>query len=473
MAGIDMKRPKRVVKISHWFYPILIILLLTLFIYSAYKFWSKRGDPSEVVVKSLIESLHNDESARARGSSARALGKIGNQKAVESLLQAYETDILIRREVVYALRDLGISPSKLLHMSEDIEDTTSFFYNIREYIRDFNLYTYLISTAFISLAIAIFFYMAIAYSLSFLSEKVRFSIATVVFLSLGGFFIWLYLSPPHEKSINVNTETAEAAMIELAAATGDKTVLPTILKILSSPLKSSKLRVKAAETIGILGTVKELTILLEIAKDTHNDEEIRIFSLWAIGNIAAKEDKREKKFDYDNFLVGKVEDYDQVLSLDPTNPYVHLARGVAQTDQGNYSQAIADFNKAIMYKPSLSETYYRRGIAYILNGNAEKAIADFTQALIWNFNVVDVYYRRANAYMEVGKIDSALNDFETCKFLDPQKPDIHLSLGLAYRELNQTFQAIEEFRIYLSLFPEAPDAEVVKGWIQELNSETQ
>ena len=83
-----------------------------------------------------------DESYEARRMAARALGKAGDKRAIKPLLEAYETDPIIRREVVHSLRDLGVSPEEMGTFYQEATEP-SLIEDLLDYVREFDLRWYL------------------------------------------------------------------------------------------------------------------------------------------------------------------------------------------------------------------------------------------------------------------------------------------------------------------------------------------
>jgi tetratricopeptide (TPR) repeat protein len=304
-----------------------------------------------------------------------------------------------------------------------------------------------------------------------MSRKARFSISLIiVFTVFVSSVVLRYLPEPPELP-EIQPETAEMATIELASATKDKSMVPMLIDVVSNRLKSTEARCKAAEALGVIGDPQALLALTNVSKEAGVEDRIRVYALWALGNISAAEDKQEKGFDYSEFLLGQIQEYDLVLSFDSTNPYAYLGRGIAHIEQYEYSQAIADFDKAIMYKPSLAKAYYQRGIAHMLEGESQQAVEDFTAAIRWNLSGADIYCRRGAAHQSSHDLDLALDDFSKCLSLDPTRTEAYLSLGLVYREMRQYEQSLQAFQSYLLHSPDAPDATQVEEWILEIEKQ--
>ena len=109
--------------------------------------------------------------------------------------------------------------------------------------------------------------------------------------------------------------------------------------------------------------------------------------------------------------------FDRALTVDPENPEVHYARGIALYRLTRDGDAVSEFTAAILLDPEYSWAYYSRGLAHKRMGNVDGALADFSDALKYAPKTQEFYYSRAMLYRELGKIDEALSDFvSACDF---------------------------------------------------------
>ena len=97
----------------------------------------------------------------------------------------------------------------------------------------------------------------------------------------------------------------------------------------------------------------------------------------------------------------------------------YSGRGIANYQQGNFTQAFSDFNKAIEINPDYFEAYINRGYAYHQQGNFTQAIADYTRAIEINPGDAGVYINRGVVYYLTKEYDKAW-------------ADVHKAEGLGY-----------------------------------------
>ncbi len=105
-----------------------------------------------------------------------------------------------------------------------------------------------------------------------------------------------------------------------------------------------------------------------------------------------------------------IEDYDQVLRLDPGLAIAYNSRGIAYNNLGEYARAIENYDQALLLDPRSAEAYYNRGNAYANLGDAARAIEDYDQALRLDPGLADAYNNRANARCHLGQVEASLDD---------------------------------------------------------------
>jgi hypothetical protein len=76
-----------------------------------------------------------------------------------------------------------------------------------------------------------------------------------------------------------------------------------------------------------------------------------------------------------------INDFSQVLILDPNHINAYYNRGVCYMQIGGYDKAIRDFSEIIKRDPSRDKAYYNRGVSYTKMGQKNKAIDDFKKVL--------------------------------------------------------------------------------------------
>ncbi|WP_367997176.1 SUMF1/EgtB/PvdO family nonheme iron enzyme [Planktothrix pseudagardhii] len=99
-------------------------------------------------------------------------------------------------------------------------------------------------------------------------------------------------------------------------------------------------------------------------------------------------------------------------------------RGQNHCQQGEYTTAIDDFTQVLLLEPNSPDANYNRGLAYSKLGEYQAAIEDYHQTLRLNPNYVGAYNNRANAYYKLGEYEKAIADYNSCLALNPNLPDV-------------------------------------------------
>lgn len=77
---------------------------------------------------------------------------------------------------------------------------------------------------------------------------------------------------------------------------------------------------------------------------------------------------------------GTIDQYNNVLKLNPTDPFAWYGRGQRRSDLGDYKGAVEDFTTSLKYKPNYANTFQCRGDARKRLGDEPGAEADYDAA---------------------------------------------------------------------------------------------
>ena len=163
--------------------------------------------------------------------------------------------------------------------------------------------------------------------------------------------------------------------------------------------------------------------------------------------------------DYDR----AIEDFNQVLKLDPTHAQSFNNRGTAYVYKGNYDLGIRDFNKAIELDPKLAAAYHSRGAAYARQGKFEQARPDFDIAIELAPEDINAYNSRGLTLKNMGEDYLAIRDFSKIIELDPEFFSAYNQRGMAYTKRGELSRAIADFSEVIRLRPNWPDAYQNRG----------
>ncbi|MBD2771954.1 tetratricopeptide repeat protein [Iningainema tapete] len=86
-----------------------------------------------------------------------------------------------------------------------------------------------------------------------------------------------------------------------------------------------------------------------------------------------------KRIDEEDYK-GAIEDFNQVLKIEPNNAYAYVGRGLANFALEQYQAAKKDFDKALEITPNIAYAHYFRGITNYVLKDKPGAIADLRKA---------------------------------------------------------------------------------------------
>ncbi|MEH2152249.1 tetratricopeptide repeat protein [Nostoc sp.] len=176
------------------------------------------------------------------------------------------------------------------------------------------------------------------------------------------------------------------------------------------------------------------------------------------------------KYDAGNYE-GAIEDFNQVIELDPQNALAYNRRGDAYYRLGDYEQAQADSSQAILLNPQDANAYFDRGFAISELGKYKEAIADYTQAIKLNSENAYAYYGRGLARAQLKDNKGAMGDFSKAIALKPQYTEAYLQRGILRRRLRLPQGAIQDFDRVIKINPSDAKAYYQRGLTQSINKQ--
>ncbi len=99
-------------------------------------------------------------------------------------------------------------------------------------------------------------------------------------------------------------------------------------------------------------------------------------------------------------------------------------RGKKYCQEGEYTLGIDDFTQVLLLEPNSPDANYNRGLAYSKLGQYQAAIEDYNQSLQLNPNYAEAYNNRGNAYYKLGEYEKAIADYNSCLALNPNLPGV-------------------------------------------------
>lgn len=105
-----------------------------------------------------------------------------------------------------------------------------------------------------------------------------------------------------------------------------------------------------------------------------------------------------------------LEDCNQVIRINPTDPRGYNCRGYGYELLKQYEPALRDFNKAIGMNPSFAQAFADRGATYASLEQYDRALQDLNQAIRLRPGIATFYLRRAAVYQSLRQYSKAIQD---------------------------------------------------------------
>ena len=146
--------------------------------------------------------------------------------------------------------------------------------------------------------------------------------------------------------------------------------------------------------------------------------------------------------------------YQQVIELDPRNPFAwnNLAR--VFYEQGRQVDALHAFKKSIKLAPKYANAWNNLGNYYRENGNRSEALHAFKQATRFEPQNSKPWINLAHTHLDSGQPDLAIRAYKKAIRLVPENAALLNDLGNIYREMNRFKDAIASYNKAIKLKPE-------------------
>jgi tetratricopeptide (TPR) repeat protein len=117
------------------------------------------------------------------------------------------------------------------------------------------------------------------------------------------------------------------------------------------------------------------------------------------------------------------------LSLDPGNVWVHLLRGFAHGELGEFEAAEDDFGRAAALAEADEFARYgihvNRGVMRVRQGRLEEAVAEFDRAIAVKPDAYQAYVNQAEAYQQLKQLSEAVARLDRAISLEPGMPALY------------------------------------------------
>lgn len=106
-----------------------------------------------------------------------------------------------------------------------------------------------------------------------------------------------------------------------------------------------------------------------------------------------------------------IEDFTQVIDINPKYADAYLLKGCTYSDIGNYQEAIADYICTIKIAPKYVAAYDNRRHILAVEEDYKGAVSDYTHSIKIESNDADIYFRLGRMYLLLENIAEAVADY--------------------------------------------------------------
>ena len=152
-------------------------------------------------------------------------------------------------------------------------------------------------------------------------------------------------------------------------------------------------------------------------------------------------------------LLKKIEEYDEIIKLDPNNAPYYNGRGNTYYKLKEYKKAKENYDEAVKLNPKNSSYYNNRGNTFSILKEYEKALNDYSRAIELNLNNASYYNNRGIAYSNLEEYEKAVNDYSRAIELNPKNSSYYYNRGIAYSNLKEYEKAVNDYSRAIELNP--------------------
>ena len=153
-----------------------------------------------------------------------------------------------------------------------------------------------------------------------------------------------------------------------------------------------------------------------------------------------------------------MEQYREVLRLDPNQEHANLDLGAALAMTGQLQEATNCFARALRSRPDWSGTHLNLARALFELGDFSGALTHYAEAVRLDSNAVVAFTSLAGDLSARGKSDEAVRYYLEALRFNPADAEAHYHLGLEWLQRGRTDEAMASLREAVRLKPDLADA---------------
>ena len=145
-----------------------------------------------------------------------------------------------------------------------------------------------------------------------------------------------------------------------------------------------------------------------------------------------------------------IEEYENVLNLDPNNAEAHNNLGVIYKEQGDLDKAVEHYQFVLTSNPGMDEVHNNLGVIYYLRGDQKEAVKEYQKALELNPDNLMCRINLGLVYKTQGMDLKAIDTLETVLSVEPFHEEAHYNLAILYEELGHQEMAIWHYTRFVN-----------------------
>lgn len=192
--------------------------------------------------------------------------------------------------------------------------------------------------------------------------------------------------------------------------------------------------------------------------DLHGAELALRAALNRDSNLASARNYLGNIFLQQNRLDAAVQEYGEVIRLNPNLAEGYYNLGLALHKQEQYEAAITAYRQALVVEPTMANAQYNLGLALYQQGYNEEAIAAYQQSINLDSNNANAYFNLGMALQEQGDTAKAIIAYREVLQLNPENVAAYNNLGSLLTVRGQTPEAIDTYIQAIRRIPNNPSA---------------
>lgn len=157
-------------------------------------------------------------------------------------------------------------------------------------------------------------------------------------------------------------------------------------------------------------------------------------------------------------LYEAMQEFKNVISLDPDVAAAHRDLGVLHGMSSNNQAAVEELETAVRLEPADAFSHNNLGLAYQGMGKLKEAKEHFERAIVNNPRLVDAAINLGNLYASKESYDYARQVLQQAVLTNPKSAIAHNNLATVLSLTGSTLEAVDEFRKAIAIQPDLASA---------------